>query len=40
MLLTPHMGYVDGDTMASWYQEEADIIEKWVRGDQLPNEIT
>jgi phosphoglycerate dehydrogenase-like enzyme len=35
VLLSPHMGYVEEETMAGWYKEQAEIVGKWVRGEDL-----
>ena len=37
VLLTPHMGYVEADALGSWYQQQVDNIERWVRGEALQN---
>ena len=37
VLLSPHMGYVDGETMANWYEEQVEIVEKWFEGEALFN---
>jgi phosphoglycerate dehydrogenase-like enzyme len=37
VLLSPHMGYVDHETMNTWYAEQAEIIERWYKGEPLLN---
>jgi len=37
VLLSPHMGYVDGETMAAWYEEQVEIVERWHSGEELLN---
>jgi lactate dehydrogenase-like 2-hydroxyacid dehydrogenase len=37
VLLSPHMGYVEEETMHNWYDEQAEIAEKWLRGEPLLN---
>lgn len=32
VVLTPHMGYVEGRTVVGWYEESADSLEKWLKG--------
>lgn len=39
VLLSPHMGYVEEETMANWYEEQVEIVEKWVNGEELGNVI-
>ncbi|KAK3497314.1 uncharacterized protein B0T23DRAFT_410737 [Neurospora hispaniola] len=35
VLLTPHMGYVEEDTLSGWYDQQIENLEKWVKGEQL-----
>lgn len=35
VLLSPHMGYVEEETMAGWYKEQAEIVGRWVKGEEL-----
>lgn len=35
VLLSPHMGYVEEETTAGWYKEQAEIVGKWVKGEEL-----
>jgi lactate dehydrogenase-like 2-hydroxyacid dehydrogenase len=37
VLLSPHMGYVERETMNNWYDEQVEIIEKWHKGEPLLN---
>ncbi|KAG9235973.1 D-isomer specific 2-hydroxyacid dehydrogenase [Amylocarpus encephaloides] len=35
VLLTPHTGYVQEETMKDWYIEQAENLERWHRGEKL-----
>jgi phosphoglycerate dehydrogenase-like enzyme len=35
VLLTPHMGYVDEETMHMWYDETAQNVERWLKGEDI-----
>ncbi|KAI9657335.1 MAG: hypothetical protein M1821_003015 [Bathelium mastoideum] len=35
VLLTPHMGYVEGSMMNAWYAETAENLTRWVQGEEL-----
>ncbi|KAK1777991.1 D-isomer specific 2-hydroxyacid dehydrogenase [Copromyces sp. CBS 386.78] len=35
VLLTPHMGYVEEDTLSGWYDQQVQNLERWVKGEQL-----
>jgi lactate dehydrogenase-like 2-hydroxyacid dehydrogenase len=37
VLLSPHMGYVEERTMGNWYEEQAEIVERWHKGEELLN---
>jgi len=37
VLLTPHMGYVEAETMGNWYDEQVEIVERWQKGEELLN---
>ncbi|CEI64507.1 hypothetical protein FVEN_g12002 [Fusarium venenatum] len=37
VLITPHMGYVEGDTMKSWYEQQVENIERWAANEPLEN---
>lgn len=33
VILSPHMGYVVEETMRSWYEEQAENLKAWIKGD-------
>lgn len=35
VLLSPHMGYVEEEVMASWYEEQVKNILRWQKGEEL-----
>ncbi len=35
VLLSPHMGYVEKEAMRQWYEEQAEIVERWHKGEEL-----
>jgi lactate dehydrogenase-like 2-hydroxyacid dehydrogenase len=35
VLLTPHMGYVEGDVLSDWYKQQVDNILRWEKGEEL-----
>ncbi|KUJ08719.1 uncharacterized protein LY89DRAFT_599031 [Mollisia scopiformis] len=37
VLLSPHMGYVEEETMQIWHEEQAENVERWHKGEQLLN---
>ncbi|ESZ91036.1 hypothetical protein SBOR_8578 [Sclerotinia borealis F-4128] len=37
VLLSPHMGYVEEDTMNDWYQVQAENVQRWHEGKDLTN---
>ena len=39
VLLSPHMGYVEEQTMGNWYEEQVEIVERWHKGQELLNEL-
>lgn len=39
VLLTPHMGYVEEGNMHTWYDEQAEMLEWWLEGKELPNRL-
>ena len=39
VVLSPHMGYVNEGTMERWYEEQAQNVERWVKGDELLNRM-
>jgi len=39
LLTTPHMGYVEDETINNWYAEEAENLERWLDGKELLNRM-
>ena len=39
VVLSPHMGYVNSGTMERWYQEQAENVERWLKGEELLNKM-
>jgi len=39
VLLSPHMGYVEEETMHNWYDETAENVERWIDGKEVLNRI-
>ncbi|KAH6681301.1 D-isomer specific 2-hydroxyacid dehydrogenase [Halenospora varia] len=37
VLLSPHMAYVEEETMSNWYEEQVEILERWRDGKELLN---
>lgn len=37
VVLTPHMGYVEGEKLAGWYEQQVVNIKRWVAGEELLN---
>ncbi|KAK4543904.1 hypothetical protein LTR36_004678 [Oleoguttula mirabilis] len=37
VVLSPHMGYANEGTMNRWYQEQAENVERWMRGEEVLN---
>lgn len=37
VLLTPHTGYAEKEKFASWYEQQAEAIIKWQKGEKLDN---
>lgn len=37
VVLTPHMGYVEEETLGGWYAQQVENIERWSRGEDLVN---
>ncbi|KAK3674092.1 hypothetical protein LTR78_005939 [Recurvomyces mirabilis] len=35
ILLSPHMGYVNEGTMHRWYQEQAEDVARWMKGEEV-----
>ncbi|SPJ87030.1 related to formate dehydrogenase [Fusarium torulosum] len=40
VLLTPHMGYVEEDTVKSWYEQQVENIDRWAANEPLQNVFT
>lgn len=39
VLLSPHMGYANTGTMNRWYQEQAENVERWMKGEEVLNRM-
>lgn len=39
VLLTPHMGYVEGDHIKDWYEQQVEAIQRWKKGEALENTL-
>ncbi|KAI1496158.1 D-isomer specific 2-hydroxyacid dehydrogenase [Biscogniauxia marginata] len=35
VVLSPHMGYVEGDTLGEWYEQQVENILRWQKGEAL-----
>jgi lactate dehydrogenase-like 2-hydroxyacid dehydrogenase len=35
LLLSPHMGYVEEETLGNWYEEQVENVERWHKGEEL-----
>ena len=35
VLLSPHMGYANEGTMHRWYQEQAENVQRWMKGEEV-----
>jgi phosphoglycerate dehydrogenase-like enzyme len=35
VLLTPHTGDVEDDTLTSWYEQTVDNVGKWLNGEEV-----
>jgi len=40
VLLTPHMGYVEGEGLGEWYEDQVEILGRWIRGEELRNVLS
>ncbi|KAI1080034.1 glycerate dehydrogenase [Whalleya microplaca] len=40
LIITPHMGYVEDGIMHTWYEETAENLERWLKGDELLHILT
>ncbi|MCJ1473875.1 hypothetical protein MMC13_002530 [Lambiella insularis] len=36
---TPHVGYVEEGMMKRWYAEQAENVERWIRGEEVKNKL-
>ena len=39
VVLSPHMGYVERETMEGWYQHQARNVERWLDGEEVLDRI-
>ena len=39
VVLSPHMGYVEEGQMRRWYEEQAENVERWVKGEEVRNRM-
>ncbi|KXT07750.1 hypothetical protein AC579_1057 [Pseudocercospora musae] len=39
VVLSPHMGYVNAGTMNRWYDEQAEILQRYLKGEELPTRL-
>lgn len=37
VVMSPHMGYVNEGTLRGWYEEQAERLGEWVRGEKVGN---
>ncbi|SPO02525.1 related to formate dehydrogenase [Cephalotrichum gorgonifer] len=37
VVLTPHMGYVEGEKLRGWYEQQVENIRRWKAGEELLN---
>ncbi|KAI1342887.1 D-isomer specific 2-hydroxyacid dehydrogenase [Xylariaceae sp. FL0016] len=35
VVLTPHMGYVEGENMSAWYEQQVENILRWQKGEPM-----
>jgi len=40
VLVTPHMGYVEGEGLGEWYEDQVEILGSWSRNEKLRNVLT
>lgn len=40
VVLSPHLGYVNEDTMEIWYGEQAADVERWIAGEEVELSLT
>lgn len=39
VLLTPHMGYVEGGTLNAWYAQQVENLQRWADGEVIINAL-
>jgi len=39
VLVSPHMGYVEEETMHGWYEQHAETLRAWLAGEQVKRVI-
>ncbi|MCJ1372768.1 hypothetical protein MMC20_003993 [Loxospora ochrophaea] len=39
VVLSPHMGYVEENTMRNWYDEQVENVERWLDGKEVLNRL-
>ena len=39
VLMRPHMGYVEEETMHRWYDEQTENLERWIEGKDLMSRL-
>jgi len=39
VLISPHMGYAEEETMRSWYVQQAENVERWMKGEEVKIKI-
>lgn len=39
VLLSPHMGYVEEESLSAWYAQQVDNLKRWQTGDVLVNQL-
>ena len=39
VILTPHMGYVEKENLKTWYEEQAENVERWLNGVEVLNRM-
>jgi len=40
VLLSPHMGYGQDETINFWYEENAKNLKKWLKGEKMEALLT
>ncbi|KAK4946353.1 hypothetical protein LTR10_014551 [Elasticomyces elasticus] len=40
VLVSPHMGYVEEETMNSWYEQQAESVKAWLAGEEVKKVIS